>query len=130
MTDHPEPTTVEELKSALTRSGLHADEVNRAEDPEARKDEGAILVRTLPDGGCDLVTMGRGYETEAQHFASEAAAMQSLGMRLLHDRPPVHARSDAQRQADRNRMRVRREEIKREIEETQARLEADKEHGA
>ena len=84
----------------MTAVGLHADEVNRDEDPQARRDEAAVLVRTRPDGGCDVVTMGRGTEGAPRHFASEPEAMADLAARLLH-RPPVRVRTEQEREADR-----------------------------
>lgn len=115
----PTLATVEDLKSAMAARGLHADEVNRAEDPEARKDEGAVLVRRLPEGQVDVVVMDRGFEHEPERFPSEVAAVQSLAISILTPPQIVRIRTDEERRADGERMQARAREVLRDLERRQ-----------
>jgi hypothetical protein len=100
-----QPLTHESFKAALTASGRHADEIGWAEDPEARRDEGAMLLRRHPDGSCEVLREGRGTQT-SEVFPSEAQALDRLAETWL--RP-----ADVERLSD--------EERRTAVDETQRR---------
>lgn len=111
------PTTVEELKEALARIDKDPSEVGRAEDPEARKDEGVLLIQRLPDGRCQVVTMGRGAPAHLRDFDTEAAAIRAIAERMLLPRPSGPVRTTEQRRADSARAQAFAQRALREIEE-------------
>ena len=118
--------TVEDLQDYRERLGLHADEVGRAEDPQARRDEGVLLFRRMEDGRCQTFVMGRGDERDHRVFESEAEAVRDAAARVHvpegeHD-PVEHA-------ASRERMKARAEETLRRIEASQRKSGGDDARG-
>jgi len=117
----PVPRTVEELKVALTTAGRRSDAVGRDDDPEARRDEDAVLVRLLDDGRAVVTIRGRGSDRKQTTFPDEAAAVAHVAADLLAPPPPVaEVRTEDQRRADVTRAEQRTREAMADLDRLRA----------